>query len=69
MRASADMSPVYGGKQHRDHSADSSVGVVGTDGGEVHSLRETDDLCHGINVAPAATCFPTMIDCAFQGGS
>lgn len=63
------MSRVYGGKQHRDHSADAPMGVVGADGGEMHALREADDLCHGINVAPATTRFPTMIDRTFQGGS
>ena len=69
MSASADTSRGYGSKENRDHSADAPIGVVGADGREVHALRATDDLFHGVNAAPAATRFPTMIDGAFQGGA
>lgn len=69
MTASADMSQVCGRKHHRYHSADACCGVIGTDSGEAHALRETDDLCHAVNVVPAAVSFSTMIDGAFQGAA
>lgn len=69
MTASADISQVCGRKQHRYHSADACCGVIGTDSGEAHALRETDDLCHAVNVASAADSFSTMIDGAFQGAA
>lgn len=55
------------GEQDCDHAADAGGGVVGSDRGEAHALREADDLCHGANVAPAAISLPTMIVGAFQG--
>lgn len=57
------------GKQDCDHAADAGCGVVGSDRGEAHALREADDLCHGANVAPAAISLPTMIVGAFQGNA
>ncbi len=67
MSTSGDMSQVCGSKQHRDDSADACCGVIGADSGEVHALREADDLCHAVNLAPAAISFATMIDGAIQG--
>lgn len=55
------------GEQDRDHAADAGCGVVGSDRGEAHALREADDLCHGANVAPGAMSLPTMIVGPFQG--
>ncbi len=69
MTASADMSQVCGRKQPRYYSVDACCGGIGADSGEAHALRETDDLCHAVNVVPAAVSFSTMIDGAFQGGA
>lgn len=53
--------------EHRNHTTEAGGGVVGAESGEVHALREADDFCHGVDVAPAATGLPTMIGSAFQG--
>jgi len=58
---------VYWSPEDRNHATDAGCGVIGAERGEVHSLREADDLCHGGNVAPAATRLPTMKGAAFQG--
>lgn len=58
---------VYWSPEDRNHATDAGCGVVGAKSGEVHALREADDLCHGANVAPAAASLPTMIDGASQG--
>ena len=58
---------VYRSPEDRNHATDAGCGVVGANSGEVHALREADDLCHGANVAPVAGSLPTMIDHAFQG--
>ena len=55
------------GEQYRHHTTDAGCGVIGAESGEVHALREADDLCHAGNVAPAATRLPTMNGAAFQG--
>jgi len=60
---------VYRSPEHRNHTTDAGGGVIGAESGEVHALREADDLCHGANVAPAAGRVPTMIGVAFQGGA
>ncbi|GEM_PF-703674 len=58
---------VYWSPENCNHATDTGRDVEGAESGEVHALREADDLCHGANVAPAAASLPTMIDGAFQG--
>lgn len=67
MKCSAYMGLTRRGEQDPDHATDAGCGVVGAKSGEVHALREADDLCHGANVAPGAASLPTMIDGTFQG--
>lgn len=67
MKCSVSMSLPHRAEQDCDHATDAGVRVVGADRGEVHALRKADDLCHGANVAPAATRLPTMNGAAFQG--
>lgn len=67
MKCSAYMGLTRRGEQDPDHATGAGCGVVGAKSGEVHALGEADDLCHGANVAPAATKLPTMIRGAFQG--
>ncbi len=69
MKCSAYMGLTRRGEQNPDHATDAGCGVVGAESGEVHALREADDLCHGAHVALAAASLPTMIDGAFQGGA
>lgn len=67
MNRSTYMSLARRGEEDRDYATDAGFSVVGSDRGETHALGEADDLCHGANVAPAATGLPTMIGSAFQG--
>ena len=56
-------------EEHRNHAANSRMGIEGAQGSEPHACGEADDLAHASHARAASHSCDTMKRYAFQGGS